>query len=46
MRATLLYRAGEVRVESVPDATIVEATDALRPRRRKQADVPRQTQVR
>ena len=29
MRATLLYRAGEVRVESVPDATIVEATDAL-----------------
>jgi hypothetical protein len=29
MRATLLQRAGDVRVESVLDATIVEATDAL-----------------
>jgi hypothetical protein len=29
MRATLLYRAGEVRVESVPDATIVEATPSV-----------------
>jgi threonine dehydrogenase-like Zn-dependent dehydrogenase len=29
MRPTLLYRAGDVRVESVPDATTVESTDAL-----------------
>ena len=29
MRATIMYRAGDVRVEDVPDATIIEATDAL-----------------
>jgi threonine dehydrogenase-like Zn-dependent dehydrogenase len=29
MRATIMYRAGDVRVEDVPDATIVEPTDAL-----------------
>ncbi len=29
MRATLLYGAGDVRVETVPDAGIVEPTDAL-----------------
>jgi hypothetical protein len=29
MRATLLYGAGDVRVENVPDARIVEPTDAL-----------------
>jgi threonine dehydrogenase-like Zn-dependent dehydrogenase len=29
MRATIMYRAGDVRVENVPDATIVEPTDAL-----------------
>jgi len=29
MRATLMYSAGDVRVEHVPDATIVEPTDAL-----------------
>ena len=29
MRATLSYRAGDGRVESVADATIVEAADAL-----------------
>jgi threonine dehydrogenase-like Zn-dependent dehydrogenase len=29
MRATLLYAAGDVRVENVPDASIVEPTDAL-----------------
>src|SRR5436309_2111303 len=29
MRATIMYRAGDVRVENVPDATIVNATDAL-----------------
>ncbi|TML57136.1 MAG: zinc-dependent alcohol dehydrogenase family protein [Actinobacteria bacterium] len=29
MRATLLYGAGEVRVETVPDAEIVESTDAV-----------------
>jgi threonine dehydrogenase-like Zn-dependent dehydrogenase len=29
MRATVMYGAGEVRVETVPDARIVEATDAL-----------------
>lgn len=29
MRATIMYRAGDVRVENVPDASIVEPTDAL-----------------
>lgn len=29
MRATLMYGAGDVRVETVPDARIIEATDAL-----------------
>ena len=29
MRATTLYRAGDVRVENVPDATLVKPTDAL-----------------
>jgi threonine dehydrogenase-like Zn-dependent dehydrogenase len=29
MRATLLYGAGDVRVEDVPDATIQQATDAV-----------------
>jgi len=29
MRATMMYAAGDVRVESVPDATLVEATDAV-----------------
>jgi threonine dehydrogenase-like Zn-dependent dehydrogenase len=29
MRATILYGAGDVRIENVPDATIVEPTDAL-----------------
>jgi len=29
MRATIMYRAGDVRLEDVPDATIVEPTDAL-----------------
>jgi threonine dehydrogenase-like Zn-dependent dehydrogenase len=29
MRATIMYRAGDVRVEKVPDATIVKTTDAL-----------------
>jgi hypothetical protein len=29
MRATIMYRAGDVRVEDVPDATIVDPTDAL-----------------
>jgi len=29
MRATIMYRAGDVRVESVPDATIVSPTDAI-----------------
>ena len=29
MRATLMYGAGDVRVETVPDAHLVEATDAL-----------------
>jgi hypothetical protein len=29
MRATLMYGAGDVRVESVPDAQLVERTDAL-----------------
>ena len=29
MRATVMYAAGDVRVEDVPDAQLVEATDAL-----------------
>ena len=29
MRATVMYGAGDVRVETVPDARIVESTDAL-----------------
>src|SRR5678815_2604801 len=29
MRATIMYGAGDVRIENVPDATIVEPTDAL-----------------
>ena len=29
MRATVMYGAGEVRVEDVPDARVVEPTDAL-----------------
>src|SRR4051794_41092398 len=29
MRATIMYRAGDVRVENVPDARIVEPTDAV-----------------
>ena len=29
MRATVMYEAGDVRVEDVPDATIIEPTDAL-----------------
>src|SRR5438034_2106174 len=29
MRATLMYSAGDVRVETVPDARLVEPTDAL-----------------
>ena len=29
MRATVMYGAGDVRVESVPDARLVESTDAL-----------------
>jgi hypothetical protein len=29
MRATVMYGAGDVRIESVPDATVVEPTDAL-----------------
>jgi len=29
MRATVMYGAGDVRVENVPDASLVEATDAL-----------------
>lgn len=29
MRATIMYGAGDVRVEEVPDATIVEPTDAV-----------------
>ncbi len=29
MRATIMYAAGDVRVESVPDATLVEPTDAI-----------------
>jgi threonine dehydrogenase-like Zn-dependent dehydrogenase len=29
MRATVMHAAGDVRIENVPDATIVEATDAV-----------------
>ena len=29
MKATIMYRAGDVRVENIPDATIVDATDAV-----------------
>ncbi|HEY7615077.1 MAG TPA: alcohol dehydrogenase catalytic domain-containing protein [Gemmatimonadales bacterium] len=29
MRATIMYKAGDVRVETVPDARLVEPTDAL-----------------
>src|SRR3954462_1512699 len=29
MRATIMYRAGDVRIENVPDATIKQPTDAL-----------------
>ena len=29
MRATVMYGAGDVRIESVPDARVVESTDAL-----------------
>ena len=29
MRATLMYKAGEVRIENVPDASIQNSTDAL-----------------
>lgn len=29
MRATVMYGAGDVRVETVPDPRIVEPTDAL-----------------
>jgi threonine dehydrogenase-like Zn-dependent dehydrogenase len=29
MRATLMYGAGDVRVEDVPDARLIESTDAL-----------------
>jgi len=29
MRATVMYRAGDVRIENVPDATIVNQTDAV-----------------
>jgi threonine dehydrogenase-like Zn-dependent dehydrogenase len=29
MRATIMYKAGDVRVENVPDATIINPTDAL-----------------
>ena len=29
MRATTMYAAGDVRIENVPDATLVESTDAL-----------------
>src|SRR5258707_6535521 len=29
MRATVMYGAGDVRVENVPDAKIIEPTDAL-----------------
>src|SRR5215217_4807768 len=29
MRGTIMYRAGDVRVENIPDATLVKPTDAL-----------------
>ncbi len=29
MRATVMYSAGDVRIENVPDAKIVEPTDAV-----------------
>src|SRR5512140_1988475 len=29
MRATVMYSAGDVRIENVPDAELVDATDAL-----------------
>ena len=29
MRATVMYGAGDVRVETVPDARLIEPTDAL-----------------
>jgi threonine dehydrogenase-like Zn-dependent dehydrogenase len=29
MRATVMYRAGDVRIENVPDATLVDSTDAI-----------------
>jgi threonine dehydrogenase-like Zn-dependent dehydrogenase len=29
MRATLMYRAGDVRIEKVPDARLIEPTDAV-----------------
>ena len=29
MRATVMFGAGDVRIESVPDARVIEATDAL-----------------
>src|SRR3954471_5288199 len=29
MRATVMYKAGDVRIENVPDATIVHPTDAV-----------------
>jgi threonine dehydrogenase-like Zn-dependent dehydrogenase len=29
MRATVMYRAGDVRIENVPDARLIEQTDAL-----------------
>ena len=29
MRATVMYGAGDVRIENVPDARLVEVTDAL-----------------
>ena len=29
MRATVMYQAGDVRIENVPDVSLVEATDAL-----------------
>jgi threonine dehydrogenase-like Zn-dependent dehydrogenase len=29
MRATIMYKAGDVRIESVPDAQLVDPTDAI-----------------
>ncbi len=29
MRATVMYGAGDVRIETVPDARLIESTDAL-----------------